>query len=879
MDKELADQFTKFTEELKNISKILKVANGLKINAKDPEFKSGGIQKDEKTRLENVASITANKLATKLGPLFTSSAQTIINGLKVSFDDIGIKLVDVKKSVDISNGSQAGYFDNLGIKLTEVNNTSKIAVGILSSLFNNLETKIVDTNDLLNSVGGIGDFFYDLLAKMDDVKDAIEANKNTGGIGTSFSIKGLSNTGIAKAIIKALGWQAFKDNIETWNASMNKKLFNIQNYMEELVGITKTPTDTKAKKKKEEGKGLTSILGGIAGLALLGAGIYMIVQALIESGKLNFEDTMKALLVVGAFAGLFLLLGLAGNRIKNAAIGFAIMSATILFLIIPTLNKLIQTNFDDILNGLGKFALIFGTCIGLMWLLSKIKKSDALINIAGLAALTLGLNYLILPALISLSNTDFDLILNGLGKFVLIIATCTGLMWLMSKIKKSDALVNIAGLAALTLGLNYLILPALIKLSDTNFDVILDGLTKFGLIVGACIGLMWLMGKIKKSNVIVSTLAIGALVYLVGYLAENLEKYADKPWDAISEGLKIAGIAFGSFVALFGVITGGVELVGKVGMAVAGAIMYELVYLVGYLADNLEKFAGKDWNSITEGLKIAGVAFGALVAAVTILGTAMAVGGPIAIVAGAVAGGIMLALAKMMDMAADSLIKFSGVNADNLTKVAKGMVAIGGGLVALMGGTAVGVAGSLLNGLTGLFNADPVSQLKKFEKLDATKLLNLGYGIKFLGEGLKMLSDTKNINLDNITKQMVNMITPLTQFSVALGGFKTAYEGLDNAIKGSEINKIYQMKLQNDNGIQKALVELNTKEVELLSSQLEQLRQNGEYLRIIANSGGSGGGMNVIGGNKSGGGIQSANFQTKESYLGHLKLTSAALQS
>lgn len=741
-DKELAKKLDKFTEELKNIAKILKVANGFKLSSADPEFKGGAIKGDEKKRAENVAKITAKELAAALGVHFSSNAKSIVNGLKNSFDDIGIKL------------------DNLS---------------------NSLQ------------------------------------NKNSFSIPTT--IKGVSNKGIALAIAKVLGWDVFRDRTEEWNASIVRKLVSIRDYMGKLVGITESSVDPKSKKKKEDGKGIGGILGGIAGLALLGVGIYMIVQALVESGKVDVATTMKVLLVVGAFVGLFLLLGLAGGKVKNAAIGFAIMTATILFLVIPTLNKLATMDFDEILNGLGKFSLVLGVCIGLMWLMSKIKKSDVIINILGLGLLTLTMGFVILPQLMSIANADFDLIL--------------------------------------------------------------DGLKRFGLIIGVCIGLLFLMSKIDKANVIVSTLALGAMVFLIGYLADNLMKYAYKPWDAITEGLTIAGVAFGVFVGLFTIIAGGVQLIGKMGMAVAGAIMFELVYLVGYLADNLEKFAGKDWNGIVEGLKIAGVAFGALVAATSILAVAMAAGGPIGIVAGAVAGGIMLALAKVMDMSADALIKFSGINADNLINVAKGMTAIGAGLVALMGGTTLGVAGAVVSGLASLFGADPVSQLQKFEKLDANKLLNLGTGIKYLGEGLKMLSDTNNINLDNITKQMVAMIAPLGQFSIALGGFKTAYEGLDNAIKGSEINRIYQMKLEADNGVQKALVDLNQKEVELLSSQLEQLKQNGEYLRIIASSGaGNGGGIvGISSGGGSKGSASISNFETKNSYLNHLKLTTASLQA
>lgn len=802
MDKALLAQFTKFTEELKNISKILKVANGLKVSAKDPEFKTGGIQKDEKTRLEQVANITALKISQKLGPIFNTTAQTIIKGLKLSFTDLGVKLVDIKKSID------------------------------------------------------------------------------SGSTGTPKNIpKGLSNLGIAKAIQKILGWQAFKDNLELSSSSQNKILNNIQLYMEELVGITKTANDPKTKKKKDDGKGIGSILGGIAGLALLGAGIFLIVQALVDTSKINPMDVVKVLLVVGAFVGLFLLVGMAGSRLKNAALGFAILSATILFLVIPTLKVLGAMEWGLLLNSILKFGLIALSCIVILKLLSMVSPSDVLKSVGGLALFAFTIGFVIIPLLNTLNDVKWDKIKDGLLKFGVISLVCVGILKLISMMSGDDVLKSVGGLALFALTIGFVILPLLNTLVNTKFENIIEGLFKFGVIALVCIGLMKLMSMIPASDVLKSVGGILLFTLIIGFVVlPVLKKVAQEPFEQMIKALGFIGlimVGIGVIIRLTGeILTRGGGMVASIAGLVA---VLAISFLMGYLAEQLNKFASLDWSAIGSSLALALVALGIFGAAV--VGVGALVLNPIVaplLVAGAVAvGGLTL----LMGMIADALQKFSTVNGDQIAKVGTGLLALGAGLAAFLVGMVAGAGAGVVGKLTSIFGLDPAAQIKKFESIDAQKIFLLGSGLLFMSQGLKSLS--KDIDLTNITNQLVAMVTPLALFSAGLASFTEAYKNLDTAIKGSEINKIYQMQLQNDNSVQKALVELNQKEVELLSSQLEQLKQNGEYLKIIANSGGAGmGGPKIMTGqNQSEGGVFSANFQTKESYLSHLKLTSAALQS
>lgn len=660
---------------------------------------------------------------------------------------------------------------------------------------------VTETAKIFDKVIGFKVFFTSI---QEQLSDSISKMDSFGKVKT----KDASGVSVNK-LLKGLEWYEFKDALMNY---VDQQKYHQKIAEHSLSKMVSYMGEANKPKSKEKGKGLEQ-LGNLAGLAIIGIGLFLIINALANSGKLDLTKTLKVLGILALLIGIFVLVGKLGGSIKSAAIGFAILSATVAFLIIPLIQKLQKMEWSVLLDGLKKFSLIVGACIGLMIL--------------------------------------------------------------MKFIKKSDVIVATGGLIVLGLVVGFLLIPLFQRLNEISWDIILDGLGKFSLIVGACIGLMILMGFIKKGDVIVAMAAMVVMVYLVGYLADNLEKYADKPWDAISEGLKIAGIAFGTFFAMFTAMAL-MAKGAKLAMVIAGAIMFELVYLVGYLADNLEKYANKDWNAITEGLKVAGIAFGALVAAVGILALAMFLGGPIAIVAGAVGAGIMLALAKVMDMAANSLLKFQEIDGEKLIQVAKGMVAIGGGLVAMLVGTGAGVVGGIASGLASLFGADPVSQLKKFEKLDADKLLNLGIGIKFLAEGLSILS--KGIELKDITDQLVNMTSPLLQFSTALIGFAAAYKMLDKVKMEAEMNQMYKMNVQNDSGIHKAILETNQQELAVQQAQLDQLKYNGDLLKQIASKGGVGGSGMGIPPTPSGTSITTPSFTTKDNYMNNMKLMNMTIQ-
>jgi hypothetical protein len=604
-----------------------------------------------------------------------------------------------------------------------------------------------------------------------------------GVAGGGFSKKSTKDS--VNYLLKQMEWFDFAGDLLHY-------AFNTQEYQEEMLHSMRTliglQPNSKDKKKTDSSGGLMDKLKSIAGLAVLGTGFFLIINALSNAGKIDIEKTLKILLLIGGIIGIFFLI---------SKIAFNIIGAT----------------------------LVLGGMIYLIGYLAK-----------------------------------------NLEKFA-------GKDW-----ESIDAGLKRAGIAMVSMvAINAILAKAMAQGGP------------IGIVAG-----------------VVSGAIMYEMVYLIGYLAENLEKFSGKDWNTVDAGLKRAGIAIGSLVAINVILAEALAAGGPIGIVagvVSGAIMYEMVYLIGYLAENLEKFAGKDWESVDAGLKRAGVTMGSLVAVAGILAAAMTVGGPLAIVAGAVSGGIMWALAEVMNTAADALIKFASVDGKNLTTIAEGMVAIGAGLVAMMGGTVLGTAGTIVDKLASFVKLDPVSFLKKFEVLDGAKLLNIGTGIKYLAEGFKILSQgieiktiandlilltapiknlaeglkmlSQGIEIKNIVNDLLLLTTPLLSFTGALDSFSNSYKQLEKIKMESEINQNYNMNLKSDTGIQKAILDLHAQELSVQQAQLEQLKINGNLLYQLVSNGGTGGSVSVPQQTIN---IKSPNFSTKENFMNNMKLTSMSLQ-
>ena len=777
-----------------------------------------------------------------------------------------------------------------------------------------------------------------LLVKLEELKNSFNAKIGKIKPSSTEYVRSVN------AFKKLLGWDELRYAILDYIDRAGVETHILNSNIEKLVNINdemKSKMDGKTSKKDSgAGGGIMSKLGNVAILATLGVGLFLIVNALLKSGSINVTQTLKVLVILGAFVGLFVLVGKAGAGIKNASIGFAILAATMLFLVLPLMEKVGKMNFATIIEGLIKMSIIIGSCIGLMVLMNFIKANEVIKSSAGLGLLVLVIGFLLIPFLQHITKLSFATIIEGLIKMSIVMASCIGLMVLMNFIKSSEVIKSSAGLGLLILVIGFLAIPFFQYLASLNFDVIIEGLLKFAVIFAACYGMVYLMQKIKASDVVKSSLGLTLLTLLMGFVViPLLLKMSTLPFDKILTGLALMGV---SVLGLAGIVRGTGEILtrGKnAGVSsVVGLVAIGLMsLLLGYLADTMVKFAGKPWQEILIGVGVsilAITAFGAVVllvgniatkSAINLIAGAVTLGAlmllmwglaesmnkfsgemdwgnisknlalaTVAIIAFGVVVGIVgaiaiaaapfmlagaatfLGLEVVMYGLATTLLKFNEVNASQIGELGKSLVILGAGLLAFLGGSVAGAGAGIINGLTGFFGLDPASQIKKFESIDSEKIYKLGLGLSYIAKGLSDISAGK-IDLKDITNQMIQMTKPLSEFSLALDAFSNAYNKIDKVKLKSE----YTVNVEKDDSIQNAIKSLHEQELQVQQAQLAQLQQNGEYLRMIASKEGGGGGYmpTSSGGGNSGGGISSPNFETKDSYMNNMKLATMSFEA
>ena len=570
------------------------------------------------------------------------------------------------------------------------------------------------------------------------------------------------------------------------------------------------------------------------------------------------QDQVKKAEKGGGDGGIF-------SKLKNVA-GLMLLGSAI-FLIVQAL---VSSGSIDIGQTLKVIGVV--TAFSLLFILLN-KKSDDIrkgaISVGMLTAAVL----LILPVLYLFKEMPLADFLNGLIKFGIVMGLLVGTMTLLQK-KDSDVRKG-----AITIGLlaaaMFIVIPVLYLFKNLPFEDFLTGLGKFAIVMGVLLGTMFIMRKLSPSDVGKSVLGIAALSLVMGFLViPLLETLSTMPWETFGKGITMMGITLG-------VMIGTMYILGKVatnGIAlIAGlAALLGMTLLLDYFVETLTKFAYRPWEAITDGLTYAGislVAFGAVVAAI---GALVSTGVGALIAAAGMAA--ILGLVFVMDKLADSLIKYNNVDGDKLSSVGIGLKDLGIGLMALLGGSVAGVGASIVNGLSSLFGLDPVAQIQKFEKVDSEKIYKLGLGLKFMGEGLKAIST--DVNLKPFVAELLGVTKPLTEFSGALDTFNKTYADFEKMTMNSEFKQVYQNKIESDKSIQEAIKNLNEQELSIQQMQLEQLQQNGELLRMIAEkTGGSGGGTQVVNSNNSGNKVTMPGFGTKTKYFNNLKLASMSINS
>jgi hypothetical protein len=798
-------------------------------------------------------------------------------------------------------------------------------------------------------------------------------------------------------LLRKMKWEDFRITIMDYFVRAETKASEVSDYLSDLIQVNKDILNKKSTPTTGESS-LTKI-GNVAGLMALGVGLIFIVNALIKSNLIDTGNVLKVLFVVGAVVSMFLLVGKIAGTLKDAAKGFAIFSATMMFIVLPLIYALVKTDKAVIAEGLVKMAVIFTACLGILKLMEYIKPSDVINQTKGIALFALTVGFLIVPLIVHLTSISKEIMAEGLTKLAIVVGACFGILKLMERIKPGDVVKSVAGLSLFSLVLNFLIVPMLIRLSNLDWAALLKGLANASIAIVGMGLIAIVIGQLAKSgtsNMIAGAATIGILTFILGYLGDTLNKLAGKDWAEIYKGLGFATLAITLFglavfaiglavfgpqalllaagaatvmvlsfvvgyladslakfagknwneitfglkesikaIAAFGAVLTGIGLAAVLAAPLlslgAGAVMF-MANTAGLLAANLEEFAGRDWDSIIPGLKGASVGIGMFSVVVTTMGAIvknfgidMLVKGSnaiigISLVAGVLAQNLMkfaykpwnniikgltqstIAMTKfslfvgavglfskivekgidtvyeisdLIGNIADNLVKFENVEGINFEQIGKGLTFLGEGLKSMFFGSLSNLGSSMIDSITGFFNMDPVSKIKKFETINSDKIYQLGLGLKYMGEGLRNLS--KDIDISTLVKDLTLLSKPVIDLAQGISEFSDAYSKFQAVRIESDINQIKNINLQSENGIKDEIKLASELQLEVLRDQLAELRKNNQLMEILVSNKDS----KQI--NQSGGFIQnttnkdslySPSFSTKENYRGNLKLTS-----
>jgi hypothetical protein len=275
----------------------------------------------------------------------------------------------------------------------------------------------------------------------------------------------------------------YKKQTEIFKSTFSKELKSIADV------LSKKDTDDKSKKEKSDSKssGISKLLSenkGLTGILSFGVGLYFIINSLIKASSIDLAGAAKAVLAIGAFAKIFLMLSDKKESLIKSSAAFAIFASTFNFIIIPLFNKLAAMPLEQIMASLLKFGLIFFALNKLISYIEKSVNTKQLRQISvsfGIFALTVGL--IILPTLNILNKINTFQLISSLIKFGLIFFTLNKLISYIEKSVNVKQLRQISiayGLFGLSIGL--VVLPTLILINKIPIIQLISSLIKFGLV-------------------------------------------------------------------------------------------------------------------------------------------------------------------------------------------------------------------------------------------------------------------------------------------------------------------------------------------------------------------------------------------------------------
>jgi hypothetical protein len=802
-NKQLISKLDKITEQLKQIADNIGVSVG--ITTKGGKAKRITVlSREEKIKVKLTALETAKvykktlglgfnvkdvdktvqrfRIGLKLTPFFNLIERSFI-GIKDFFNKTYTSLNDIK-SLYAASGT------NNQLVIDEIKKSNLILQDILDLTLNDKTNK-----DIVDAVVALGGSIaltprYDtvLTEVSNSLKDVVlELKKVTS---KSFE-KARDFVKSVDFLIKRMKWEDFKTQVLG-------RLDNLIKVNEEIRDKKSSRSETRRRFTTEK---IFTNVKGIAGMLLIGGALFLIVNALISTKLIDVTQILKVIGVMSALTIVFALLSKTFIDIEQVSIGIKnFITAVGMFTGLALITSLI--NADVLMKGLVMISMVSLLCIGILKGLSYLSNNTKQVSrMAHAIKLFSHAVAMFIPLALITSLINFGFLMTGLLKLLPVIGVCLGVLFLISKIKENDVVKKSKALSLFFGMITFLLLPSLIFISKIKYKTIMQGLLNLGIAIGG-----------------LTSIFLG-----LGYLVDNFK-----------------------------------------GKLITGAIAFAgVAVLMAILAKVFDYFTQRDWNVVSEGLINGLEAIGIFGIFVAALGASIEIVGPLLL-----SGGIaMLGLMFLMDTFAESITKFNNIKADNLEKLGIGLKSLSLGLISFLGGSVTGITSSFINSVASFFGLDPASEIKKFENINADKIYKLGTGLKFMSDSLKDLSS--GINLKSTVNEIINIVKPLEAFSNALDKFGNSYSNLNKL----NLNSEYNLKIKEDTSIQLAIKELNEQELAVQKDQLDQLRRNGEWLRIISERVG-GGSTSFLPNKNNSSQISSPNFETKNNFADSLKMVS-----
>jgi len=425
----------------------------------------------------------------------------------------------------------------------------------------------------------------------------------------------------------------------------------LENSFKKVAREVMPPSDSSKGGNKPKGP---SIFQNMVGFAAFAAGVYIIVSAMTMASDIKFDGVIKATLAIGLFVLAFLQFGKLQGDLRKSSVAFAIFSATLLLLILPLLYGFAAMPIGKFLGGIAKLSLVLFGLVLVSKQMSLLKANDLRNSAISFAIFSATIGFILLPMLALLGKMSWSKLIDGLMKLGVIVGVIGIILYEMGRLKPSDVIKSVGGIALFGLTIGLILLPMLESIYETSWGQLLTSIIKMGVVLGAVIGMIYLISKVPKSDLMTGAITVGLISIVLFALSFALNRYANMQWGSIIVGLIASTIAVGIFgiaLAAIGAILFTNPQIALF-LAIGGVVIMALTGLLLMLALGMMAFGGDyNWGKIGSNIfKALGIItlFGAavivtglvLAAAAIPIAAALLVVGPLMIFLGILALGM-----------------------------------------------------------------------------------------------------------------------------------------------------------------------------------------------------------------------------------------------